>query len=508
MYSKTKTCVLNGLNGYAVDVEADLSMGLQAFNIVGLPDLSIKESKERVKSAISNSGYKLPPGRITINLAPANLKKDGSQMDLSIAVSLLLAIGIIELLPNENAVFLGELSLDGRIITFDGALPMIISLKELGYTDFFIPYSIKDEVNIVKDVNLYPVNDLKELISHLNGEQLIKKEEFVSVNLSNNVKYDVDFSDIKGQENLKRAMEISAAGGHNLMMIGTPGSGKSMIAKRMPTILPKLTFEECIECTKIYSVAGKLENNKLITTRPFRSPHHTSSPISLVGGGKIPKPGEISLAHNGVLFLDELPEFSKQTIEVLRQPMEDGKITISRVNSSVTYYSNFITICALNPCPCGNFGSQTNECTCSQLQIQKYLSKISGPILDRIDIQVEVEPVKFDELASKNQSETSESIRKRVEKAREMQLKRYKEDKIYSNSQLSARQIKKYIILDEKLEKIIEFAFKKFKFSARSFNKILKLTRTIADLEGSEIIKEEHLLEAIRYRSLNNKYWG
>ena len=473
-----------------------------------LPDLSIKESKERVKSAISNSGYKLPPGRITINLAPANLKKDGSQMDLSIAVSLLLAIGIIELLPNENAVFLGELSLDGRIITFDGALPMIISLKELGYTDFFIPYSIKDEVNIVKDVNLYPVNDLKELISHLNGEQLIKKEEFVSVNLSNNVKYDVDFSDIKGQENLKRAMEISAAGGHNLMMIGTPGSGKSMIAKRMPTILPKLTFEECIECTKIYSVAGKLENNKLITTRPFRSPHHTSSPISLVGGGKIPKPGEISLAHNGVLFLDELPEFSKQTIEVLRQPMEDGKITISRVNSSVTYYSNFITICALNPCPCGNFGSQTNECTCSQLQIQKYLSKISGPILDRIDIQVEVEPVKFDELASKNQSETSESIRKRVEKAREMQLKRYKEDKIYSNSQLSARQIKKYIILDEKLEKIIEFAFKKFKFSARSFNKILKLTRTIADLEGSEIIKEEHLLEAIRYRSLNNKYWG
>lgn len=508
MYSKTKTCVLNGLNGYAVDVEADLSMGLQAFNIVGLPDLSIKESKERVKSAISNSGYKLPPGRITINLAPANLKKDGSQMDLSIAVSLLLAIGIIELLPNENAVFLGELSLDGRIITFDGALPMIISLKELGYTDFFIPYSIKDEVNIVKDVNLYPVNDLKELISHLNGEQLIKKEEFVSVNLSNNVKYDVDFSDIKGQENLKRAMEISAAGGHNLMMIGTPGSGKSMIAKRMPTILPKLTFEECIECTKIYSVAGKLENNKLITTRPFRSPHHTSSPISLVGGGKIPKPGEISLAHNGVLFLDELPEFSKQTIEVLRQPMEDGKITISRVNSSVTYYSNFITICALNPCPCGNFGSQTNECTCSQLQIQKYLSKISGPILDRIDIQVEVEPVKFNELASKNQSETSESIRKRVEKAREMQLKRYKEDKIYSNSQLSARQIKKYIILDEKLEKIIEFAFKKFKFSARSFNKILKLTRTIADLEGSEIIKEEHLLEAIRYRSLNNKYWG
>lgn len=508
MYSKTKTCVLNGLNGYAVDVEADLNTGLQAFNIVGLADLSIKESKERVKSAISNSGFNLPPGRITINLAPANLKKDGSQIDLSIAVSLLLAMGIIEYLPDEKTVFLGELSLDGRIITFDGALPMIISMKDLGFTNFFIPHSIKDEVNIVQDVNIFPVNNLKDLVEHLNGKNLIEKEKILSINLDKEIKYDVDFSDVKGQENLKRAMEISAAGGHNLLMIGPPGSGKSMIAKRMPTILPKLTFEECIECTKIYSVAGKLENNCLITQRPFRSPHHTSSPISLVGGGKIPKPGEVSLAHNGVLFLDEFPEFSKQTIEVLRQPMEDGKVTISRVNSSVTYYSNFVTICALNPCPCGNYGSQNGNCTCSQLQIQKYLSKISGPILDRIDIQVEVEPVKFDELASKENIESSETIRKRVEKARDMQLKRYKDEKIYNNSQLSAKQIKKYIILDETLEKIIEFAFKKFKFSARSFNKILKLTRTIADLDGSETIKEQHLLEAIRYRSLNNKYWG
>lgn len=508
MYSKTKTCVLDGLNGYAVDVEADLSTGLQAFNIVGLADVSIKESKERVKSAISNSGFNIPPGRITINLAPANLKKDGSQIDLSIAVSILLATGVIEYFPDEFSVFLGELSLDGRIVPFNGALAMVISLKELGFKNFYIPYDLKDEVTIVKGVNIFAIKHLKELIDHLNGINLIEKCENVDINLDTQIKYDVDFADVKGQENLKRAMEISAAGSHNLLMIGPPGSGKSMIAKRMPTILPKLTFEECIECTKIYSVAGMLAENKLITQRPFRSPHHTSSPVSLVGGGKIPKPGEVSLSHNGVLFLDEFAEFSKQTIEVLRQPMEDGKVTISRASSSVTYQSKFVTICALNPCPCGNYGSQNANCTCSQLQIQKYLSKLSGPILDRIDIQVEVEAVKFEELSSKKQQESSESIRKRVEKARNIQLERYKGENIFSNAYLSSRQIKKYIKLDSKLEKIIEFAFKKFKFSARSFNKILKLTRTIADLEGCEKIEEKHLLEAIRYRSLNNKYWG
>lgn len=508
MFSKTKTCVLNGLNGYAVDVEADISSGLQSFNIVGLADISIKESKERVKSALLNSGFNLPPGRITINLAPANLKKEGSQIDLSIAISLLLSIGIIEFFPDDYTVFLGELSLDGRVVPFNGALAMVISLKELGFKNFYLPYDLKDEVTIIKDINIFAVKHLKELVEHLNEKKLIEKCKHVDINLDKQEQYDVDFADVKGQENLKRAIEISAAGSHNLLMIGVPGSGKSMIAKRVPTILPKLTFEECIECTKIYSVAGMLKDKKLITQRPFRSPHHTSSPVALVGGGKIPKPGEVSLSHNGVLFLDELPEFSKQTIEVLRQPMEDGKVTISRASSSVTYESKFVTICALNPCPCGNYGSQNDNCTCSKLQIQKYLGKISGPILDRIDIQVEVEAVKFEDLSSKKQGESSETIRKRVEKARNIQLERYKNEKIFSNAYLSTRQIKKYIKLDSKLEKIIEFAFKKFKFSARSFNKILKLTRTIADLEGVEKIEEKHLLEAIRYRSLNNKYWS
>ena len=318
---------------------------------------------------------------------------------------------------------------------------MVISLKELGFKNFYIPYDLKDEVTIVKGVNIFAIKHLKELIDHLNGINLIEKCENVDINLDTQIKYDVDFADVKGQENLKRAMEISAAGSHNLLMIGPPGSGKSMIAKRMPTILPKLTFEECIECTKIYSVAGMLAENKLITQRPFRSPHHTSSPVSLVGGGKIPKPGEVSLSHNGVLFLDEFAEFSKQTIEVLRQPMEDGKVTISRASSSVTYQSKFVTICALNPCPCGNYGSQNANCTCSQLQIQKYLSKLSGPILDRIDIQVEVEAVKFEELSSKKQQESSESIRKRVEKARNIQLERYKGENIFSNAYLSSKPV-------------------------------------------------------------------
>lgn len=509
MYSKLKTCVLQGLNGFVVDVESDLSRGLPMFNIVGLPDTAIKESKERVRTAIKNSGYEFPLNRITINLAPANIKKEGSQMDLSIAIGILIADGKVSDKNISNLVFLGELALDGSINSIDGALPMIISMREENIRRCIVPYENKEECSVISDMEIIPVRNLNEVVDYLNGIQII--EPFYNSNLENNeenYEFNIDFSDIKGQEGLKRALEVAAAGSHNLLIIGPPGSGKTMAARRLPTILPKLSFEEAVEVTKIYSIAGLLHKKTLIEERPFRSPHHTASNISLIGGGRIPRPGEVSLAHNGVLFLDELPEFQRNVLEVLRQPIEDGVVNISRINANITYPAKFMFIASMNPCPCGYYGDSQHDCTCSQGSIDKYLGKISNPLLDRIDMHIEVLPVEYKDLHNNNESESSKVIRERVKLAREIQLDRYKKDRIFNNSQIMNKDIKKYCKLSSSSEKIMKDAFLKYKFSGRTYNKLLKVSRTLADLDGKENIEDLHLLEAIRYRTLDNKYWG
>lgn len=509
MYSKLNTCILEGLNGHIIEVETDLSRGLPVFNIVGLPDASIKESKERVRTAIRNSGFEFPLNRITVNLAPANLKKEGSQLDLSIALGILQANGIINNGKHDNIAFIGELSLDGRLNPIEGALPMVISMRELNIKKCIIPYGNKDESCVVQDIEIIPAQNLKQVVNYLNGaEEILPYKNNDPLFLDEDKEFHLDFSDIKGQEGLKRALEIAAAGSHNMIIIGPPGSGKTMAARRLPSILPRLSFNEAIEVTKIYSVAGLLKSNALMQSRPFRSPHHTTSAISLVGGGRVPKPGEVSLAHNGVLFLDEIPEFKKNALEVLRQPMEDEVITISRMNATLTYPSKFMLIASMNPCPCGYYGDPFHECSCSQGQIDRYLGKISNPLLDRIDIHMEVLPVNYKELKETKRLETSKEIRFRVNEARKTQLKRYVNDNIYSNSQINSGNIKKYCKLNKEAEKIIKNAFNKYGFSARTYNKILKVGRTIADLDKEDIITGKHILEAVRYRSLDNKYWG
>lgn len=507
MLSKIKTCVLYGLEGYEVDLETDLSGGLPNFSIVGLPDISIKESKERVRSALKNSGFAFPVSRITVNLAPANLKKEGSQIDLPIAVGILAANKIIEKNIYEKTCIIGELSLDGNITAVDGALPMVISMRNNNFDRAIIPFDNKEECGAIEGINVIPVENLKELVHYLNGYSNIEPFKVVYDYSHNTEINQEDFSEIKGQPAMKRAVEIAAAGMHNILLLGSPGSGKTMIARRIPTILPDLTFEESLEVTKIYSISGLLNNQGLIRTRPFRSPHHTSSRTSIAGGGPKPKPGEVSLAHYGVLFLDEIPEFPKSVIEVLRQPMEDGSISISRANGSFTFPAKFMMIASMNPCPCGYLGDPSHECSCTQSQIDKYLGKISGPLLNRIDIQIEVSPVKYDDLKNERQEESSAEIKKRIIKARNIQKERYAKLCIITNSELSGKYISKYCKINNESEKLLKEAFERLGLSARAYNKILKVARTIADIEGNENIETNNIAEAIQYRSLDRKYW-
>lgn len=509
MFSKVFSGALLGIDAYAVDVEVDVSSGLPAFDIVGLPSSSIKEAKDRVRTAIKNSKIDFPVKRITVNLAPADTKKDGASFDLPIALGIMLSNDIIKIDNISEYFVIGELSLDGNIRGISGVLSLVHTAKKLGFKNCIIPKDNAKEACLIDGINIYALESLSEVIQLFKEKNIepLKNKNIVD-NLEDLIDFNFDFSNVKGQEMLKRAITIAVAGYHNIMMIGAPGSGKTMIARRIPTVMPPLSFEESIEVTKLYSIANKLDSSQqLVNKRPFRSPHHTMSQVALAGGGTIPKPGEISLAHKGILFLDEFPEFSKQTLEILRQPLEDKVITISRVNGTITYPSNFMLVASMNPCPCGYFGVD-DKCSCSDSEVHRYLNKISGPLLDRIDIQIEAKPINFDDLHTTKVTQSSSEIKKQVIKALEIQKRRYKDEGITFNSELSVNQIEKYCKLGKEEKEILNATFTALNLSARSYHKILKVARTIADLDASKNINVMHITEAIHYRSLDRKYWG